>query len=198
MKHDNKSVRWELLTTKAGTAFTCQHTNYYVYSLAFVIIFICILPVNIVFAESWNNQTIRYDAASLHHGGNWPRSMPKFQAYVHTGLYLGWIIDTNLYSKKFGQKHSTEIKKFKARLLTGPELYQHIGGEFTSDMLSDYGNEFTIHYYSMETGQFMDDYRNLLSYRDASAYDVVDTWENYFRISRYIQRQFDLWNESIN
>ena len=42
-----------------------------------------------------------YDNAKSHFLGNFPDSLPIEQAYVHIGMYLGWIIDTGLYSEYF-------------------------------------------------------------------------------------------------
>ena len=141
---------------------------------------------------------IIYDSALVHYENRWPRGLPKSQAYIHTGLYLGWIIDNNLYSQEFAHQYADEISLFKSREMTGPEIYQVVGGDFSSDLLNITGNRFTADYYSLETGAYMDDYQNLISHTDASVYDVMDTWENYFQISNYIDRQYTLWLDSIN
>ena len=40
-----------------------------------------------------------YDNAKSHFLGNFPDSLPIEQAYVHIGMYLGWIIESDLYSE---------------------------------------------------------------------------------------------------
>ena len=47
-----------------------------------------------------------YDNAKSHFLGNFPDSLPIEQAYVHIGMYLGWIIDLDLYSEYFEDEAS--------------------------------------------------------------------------------------------
>ena len=49
-----------------------------------------------------------YDNAKSHFLGNFPDSLPIEQAYVHIGMYLGWIIDTGLYSEYFEDEASID------------------------------------------------------------------------------------------
>ena len=54
-----------------------------------------------------------YDNAKNHFLGNFPASLPIEQAYVHIGIYLGWIIETGLYSEYFEDEASNQIFRFK-------------------------------------------------------------------------------------
>ena len=49
-----------------------------------------------------------YDNAKSHFLGNFPDSLPIEQAYVHIGMYLGWIIDSDLYSEYFEDEASID------------------------------------------------------------------------------------------
>ena len=137
-----------------------------------------------------------YDEASLHYGGEWPVGLPKIQAYVHTGFYMGWIIKSGLYSEQFGKDYKDEIAQFSQRTITGPQLYQAAGGRFTSDMLNDIGNAFTSEYFDLAEGRYLKDYGHLLADVQETAYHVPDTWESYDRISTRIQQQFDYWTKN--
>ena len=64
-----------------------------------------------------------YDKAKYHYGGQFPPNQTMEQALVHTGMYLGWIIDTGLYSETFAEDQET-IRAFKAREITGPQVYK--------------------------------------------------------------------------
>src|SRR6478735_390289 len=44
--------------------------------------------------------TTVYDKAKWHYEGDFPSNLSEKQAFVHTGMYLGWIIEENLYSKR--------------------------------------------------------------------------------------------------
>ena len=39
-----------------------------------------------------------YDKAEYHFGGQWPDGLPEEQAYVHTGMFLGWLMQRGLVS----------------------------------------------------------------------------------------------------
>ena len=60
----------------------------------------------------------------------------KKQAFVHTGMFVGWVIDAGLYSEEFAEDFEEEIRKFKARKLTGAGVYRLGDGVFDDDMLS--------------------------------------------------------------
>lgn len=44
-------------------------------------------------------QTIIYDKAKYHYEGDFPQELPMEQAFVHTGMFLGWVIDNNLFKE---------------------------------------------------------------------------------------------------
>lgn len=44
-----------------------------------------------------------YDKAKYHYGGDYPEGLPEEQAFVHTGMFLGWVIDHHLYDPDFWQ-----------------------------------------------------------------------------------------------
>ena len=58
-------------------------------------IILCEIGVRILF------QTIIYDKAKYHYEGDFPQELPMEQAFVHTGMFLSWIIDNNLFSDEF-------------------------------------------------------------------------------------------------
>jgi hypothetical protein len=60
-----------------------------------------------------------YDKAKYHYGGNYPEDLPEEQAFVHTGIFLGWVIDNDLYSDEFREDMEGYIAAFKARHITG-------------------------------------------------------------------------------
>lgn len=56
-------------------------------------IILCEIGVRILF------QTIIYDKAKYHYEGDFPQELPMEQAFVHTGMFLGWVIDNNLFKE---------------------------------------------------------------------------------------------------
>ena len=132
----------------------------------------------------------------MHYEGEWPEGLNQKQAYVHTGLYLGWIIESGLYSEQFGKDHSEAISELVKHNITGPQLFESLGGKFTSDMLNDIGNAFTEEYFNLADGRYLKDYGHLLADHQETAYHVPDTWASYDRISTRIQQQFDHWTKN--
>ncbi|WP_155591068.1 hypothetical protein [Lysinibacillus cavernae] len=139
--------------------------------------------------------TVVYDKAKYQIEGDFPDGIAFEQAYVHTGMFLGWIVDHQLYSEEFEEDALDEIEKFKTRHVTGPQLYQAWDGVLADDMLNDEGNAFAQSYFDFEQGLFLQDYDNVLSGYD-SFYHVEDTWENYFKIKEKMDQRFQEWKKA--
>lgn len=105
-------------------------------------------------------------------------------------MYLGWVIDNNLYSKEFEEVSSNEITKFKESLLSGTEIYMNWDGVLASDMLSKEGNDFTKDYY--ESGIYFEDYADLFP-DVSSVYEVNDTLDNYNIVKNKLNERFKEW-----
>lgn len=136
-----------------------------------------------------------YDKADWHIEGDFPKRLPKKQAFVHTGFFTGWLIAHRMISLKFLRECSRELSsavdRFKRRALTGPEVYEMWGGVLLDDMLTSPGNQFAQAYY--ENNQFVKDYQKLLARRLPSFYHVEDTWTNYEAIASCIDARYEAW-----
>jgi hypothetical protein len=104
-----------------------------------------------------------YDKAKYHYGGDYPPGLPDEQAFVHTGLSLGWIIDRGLYSSEFADYAGEQVAAFRARERTGPQVYEWCDGALIDDMLSEEGNAFSQAYFDFDRGGFLPDYEELLA-----------------------------------
>ena len=69
----------------------------------------------IEYSETLENTVDVYDKAKWHFGGDFPQELDDFQGYVHTGMFLGWLIDKDLVSDEFKADHSVEIEQFKKK-----------------------------------------------------------------------------------
>ncbi|MFJ7953620.1 hypothetical protein ACIQZG_19130 [Lysinibacillus sp. NPDC096418] len=130
-----------------------------------------------------------YDKAKYHYQGEFPNDISTNQAFVHTGMFLGWIIDKNLFSEEFEEETQTEINKFKQRDISGTEIYKLWDGVLADDMLNDEGNKFATCYFDFETGLYLKDYEETFQ-NIATLYHVNDNWENYFKIKEVIDRRY--------
>lgn len=134
-----------------------------------------------------------YDRAGWHSEGDWPNGLPRSQACVHAGLFLGWVIDRGLVSAAFAGDFPQLLEAFRSRRKTGPQVYALAGGILASDMLSDVGNAFARAYYDLESGHFLAEYEALLASSLPSAYHVADTWPNYEKLRAHLDARFDAW-----
>jgi hypothetical protein len=138
------------------------------------------------------NMTVVYDKAKWHYEGDFPEGLDDKQGFVHTGMYLGWIIENHLYSKEFKEAAANEIIKFKQKKMTGTEIYMNWDGVFVSDMLNEEGNAFTKAYFDFKDGVYLDDYEEVFPHVK-SLYEVKDTWGNYETLKPKLNERFNSW-----
>lgn len=134
-----------------------------------------------------------YDNARNHFLGNFPETLPIEQAYVHIGIYLGWIIENNLYSDFFEEEAEIQIYRFKRRELSCTILSEIWDGYLGWELFSHDGNLFTNYYYG--GGVYRKDYEKTLAKELPSIYHVQDTWENYDIMYKRITERFQEWEK---
>ncbi len=139
------------------------------------------------------SKVIVYDKAKYHYEGDYPAGLPIKQAFVHSGMFLGWIIDRDLYSEDFKKTAGRLIQAFKGREMTGPAVFEQMDGAFTNEDLNEEGNAFAQYYFDFERGSYLTDYEQLLAANLPSFYHVQDSWENYERLKQIISQQYDEW-----
>lgn len=132
-----------------------------------------------------------YDNAKSHFLGNFPDSLPIEQAYVHIGIYLGWVIEAELYSDFFKEEASNQIFRFKRREISCTILSEIWDGYLGFELFNQEGNLFTYYYYG--GGLYKKDYDEVLVKTLPSLYHVTDSWENYEKMRIRIGERFDAW-----
>jgi hypothetical protein len=151
------------------------------------------------FHESLENMLDVYDKAKWHYGGDFPEDLDSFQGYVHTGMFLGWLIDNGLVSDQFKTDLSAEIERFKQQQLTGPQIFERCcGGALMLDDLNETGNRFALSYFEFNTGRYLSDYGSALAQNLPSVYHVADTWENYKKLKPVVDERFSAWQAQQN
>jgi hypothetical protein len=146
--------------------------------------------------KSNENAKSIYDNAKSHFLGNFPDSLPIEQAYVHIGIYLGWIIETTLYSDYFEEEASNQIFRFKRREISCTILSEIWDGCLSHQYFNQHGNMFTYYYYA--SGLYHNDYKEVLVNNLPSIYHVNDSWENYEKIKMRIDSRLQDWKKMIN
>ncbi|MGD1892772.1 MAG: hypothetical protein ACFB15_19570 [Cyclobacteriaceae bacterium] len=136
-----------------------------------------------------------YDNAKNHFLGNFPGDLPIEQAYVHIGMYLGWIIEEELYSEYFEDEADTQIFRFKKRDISCTILSEIWDGYLGHELFSEEGNLFTFYYYG--GGLYRKDYEEVLSSSLPSLYHVQDTWDNYKKMASCMSIRYRDWKKLV-
>jgi hypothetical protein len=135
-----------------------------------------------------------YDKAKWHYGAeDFPPDLPREQGFVHTGLFVGWLIERGLLGPDLLEESPDFAEWFRSRSKTGPQVFQLMDGVLTDDDLTEEGNAFAGAYFDFQTGVYLQDYEELLSGHLATMYHVQDTWSNYDVLRDRIDERFAQW-----
>ena len=140
---------------------------------------------------SIKKQDVVYDLAKTHLLGDFPDTLPIEKAYLHIGIFMGWVIKNEMYSKFFKEEASTEIYRFNRREIECIILAEIWNGALSHELFNDEANLFTYYYYA--GGVFKRDYIEVLVKSLKTIYHVEDTWENFDDISKRISERFTEW-----
>jgi hypothetical protein len=132
-----------------------------------------------------------YDLAKNHFLGEFPSNLPIEKAYLHIGIYMGWIIENDLYSEYFEEEAATEIYRFKRRDIGCIILAEIWNGALSHELFSEDANLFTFYYYA--GGLFKKDYLEVLVKSQPTFYHVEDSWNNFMKISQRMTARFREW-----
>jgi hypothetical protein len=145
----------------------------------------------------------KYDDASWHYGGNYPKDLPPANAATHIGMFLTWCIDRDLLSEEQNDDFEEDIQKVKNRTLTGAEFLMSVCDEkFTTGDLAQLGNDFAKAYYARKEktaaakyASYFEDYEQVFGKTDGAfeLYRVANTWENYNLLKPLIDQRFEEW-----
>lgn len=138
---------------------------------------------------------IVYDKAKYHFESIEQSHLPEIHAYIHTGMYLGWLIDNDMLDKEFIEDFGEDIQRFKNREITASQLYALWDGALIDDMLNEEGNHFSKDYFDFETGQYIHDYIASVAEGLPTEFHVKDNWENYEIVKSFVSRRYSEWKK---
>jgi hypothetical protein len=138
---------------------------------------------------------MKFDDASWHYGGKFPKGLPKENGGTHIGLFVAWIIEHELISRAHLTESRKEVDRVRAREMTGRDfLFEVLDEKFCDEDLTPLGRRFTRAYFN--DGKYIDHYLKTFGVKDdGSVYTVKDTWKNYERIKPAIERAFARWRK---
>ena len=114
------------------------------------------------------------------------------QAYVHSGMFMGWLADNDLIDTR-DSSYADRVAQFKKREITCSKLYEAMGEGLLTDMLTEEGDDFAYDYFEFSRGSFISDYRELLVNGLPTDYHVADTWANYEKLRARIDERYRRW-----
>lgn len=131
---------------------------------------------------------MKYDDASWHYGGKFPKDLSEDHAFTHIGMFLTWA----LLNKLGGEFHVDLIKDdfgdlLKRKITPGKYCIKHCDGKLTDEDLNNNGNRFASIYYE---NQYYIDYNKVLGQDKDSIYHVEDTWANYEKLQSVLTSLF--------
>lgn len=154
----------------------------------------------------------KFDDASWHYDGKFPKDLPKKSGATHIGMFLNWCVENDLISEEIKNEAKDEIGKIKCQKITGVEFLIDVCDEkLTTDNLNEIGNDFALDYYDNETefgkkySSYADDYSQVFDrkaeqngFKYQSIYHVEDSYDNYNVLKSIIDKRFDEWKEYRN
>ena len=136
-----------------------------------------------------------FDKAKYHFESVEEAGLDLDQAYVHTGLFLTWLVNNGLVSDFFIEETSDEIAKLKEREILPSEIYKNWDGVLIGELLNKEGYNFALDYFDFEKGSYMHDYERIFCPGEEPIFGVEDNWENYDRIKPAIDLAYSKWKK---
>ena len=137
---------------------------------------------------------MKYDDASWHYGGQFPKGLPNEAGATHTGMFVAWALLTGLAGEIHTEELPEGLEKLRSRSVTPGQFFlEACDGKFTDEDLNDEGNAFAQEYFDFDRGAYMNDYDQLLAKGLPSQYHVEDTWTNFDKLRHVLDKRLDDW-----
>jgi hypothetical protein len=139
---------------------------------------------------------MKYDDASWHYGGDFPKDLPIEAGATHIGMFFAWAVLSGLAGEIHTEEMPEDIERLKSRSTTpGAIFLQMCDGKLTDEDLNDEGNAFALAYYNLETAVYFSDYESTLGAGLPDLYYVTDNWENFDKLKPVLDKRFAHWRK---
>jgi len=137
---------------------------------------------------------MKYDDASWHSGGDFPKNLPSEAGGTHIALFVAWALLSDLAGAIHTEEFPDDLLKLKQRELTpGSFFFRACDGKFTDEDLNDEGNAFAQSYFDSDNGRYLKDYEEVLGADLPTLYNVPDTWESFDRLRPRLDSRLAAW-----
>lgn len=142
---------------------------------------------------------MKYDDASWHYEGTYPKDLPDAASATHIGMFLNWMVINDRVSEALLEDAEDELGDLKERSITGAQFVLSMLDERITDQEFDKtGNAFALAYYQglENDSRYIDDYFQAFGVNEQSLYRVDDTWANYDKLAGLIDARYKAWDEA--
>lgn len=136
-----------------------------------------------------------FDKAKYHSDSVDQLGLEEEQAFVHTGLFVAWLINHNLMSDFFMEETGGEIQQLKSRKISPSTMYMNWDGVFIGEMLNKEGFNFALSYFDFERGTYMQDYEKIFKVTGNQVFGIKDSWDNYDQLEPSINAAYERWRK---
>lgn len=142
---------------------------------------------------------MKYDDASWHYGGNFPKGLPSSAGSTHIAMFVAWAAINGLAGDLHTEDFADDLVALRGRQLTPTAWFLRVCDEkFTDEDLNSEGNDFAQAYYGNSNGLHTDEGSYLADYdtvfqSSQSLYHVPDDWNTFTKIDPLIRHRFDAW-----
>jgi len=136
---------------------------------------------------------MKYDDASWHYGGDFPKDLPIEAGGTHIGMFLAAAVMNGLEGELHAEDFAEELGQLKRREVTpGVWFMENCDGKLTDEDFNVEGNEFAELYFGADNAKFFRDYA-ITGYTELeSIYHVPDTWETFDKIAPLVTEAIEL------
>lgn len=143
-------------------------------------------------AKPVNNGYV-FDKAKYHADSIEQLGLNQEQAFVHTGLFVAWLVNNELMSEFFIKESGAEIEQLQSRKVLPSTIYIYWDGTLISEMLNERGLSFAMDYFDFDKGNYIPDYKATFKVNGDQIFTVEDTWYNYDKLRAVIDAAFKKW-----
>ena len=140
-----------------------------------------------------------FDKAKWHVNDQFPKDLDQYQSYVHTGLYVAWLVDKDFLETDFKTDNKDAIQKHLTRQTTPVKFYElQLDGVFDAEGLTQEAIKFTTDFFDFEKGNYLTDYLATLDPLESlpSLFHVTDSWENYDNLKPVLDKRLTEWRQT--
>jgi hypothetical protein len=141
---------------------------------------------------------MKYDDASWHYNGDFPRELSEPAGATHIGMFVAWCVLNGMAGVLHVHEFPDGLAALQERRSTpGQFILDACDEKFTDEDLNDEGNAFARAYYTASDDSgisaYLTDYEAVLGQTVPTLYHVEDSWGNFETIAPVIERRFREW-----